>query len=97
MEQELWTGATELGVRECGEPGARHLSKARLLPLGVPPVRVHELARDKQVHVVCQRGGRSAHAEPPLDRTGLGARSITGVAGAGKQTERPVATSLPRT
>ena len=68
VEQALAQGATVLDVRESEEYAAGHLPGARLLPLGVLPVRMHELTKDQPVYVVCQSGGRSAQAAAAAGR-----------------------------
>ncbi len=97
VEQALTQGATVLDVRESEEYAAGHLPGARLLPLGVLPVRMHELAKDQPVYVVCQSGGRSAQAEQLLARAGFDARSVSGGTAAWTKSGRPVETGRPRT
>lgn len=71
VEQALARGATVLDVRESEEYAGGHLPGARLLPLHVLPVRMHELVKDQPVYVVCQSGGRSAQAQQLLARAGF--------------------------
>lgn len=97
VEQALAQGATVLDVRESEEYAAGHLPGARLLPLGVLPVRMHELVKEQPVYVVCQSGGRSAQAEQLLAQAGFDARSVSGGTVAWTQSGRPVETGRPST
>lgn len=96
VEQALARGATVLDVRESEEYAGGHLPGARLLPLGVLPVRMHELVKEP-VYVVCQSGGRSAQAQQLLARAGFDARSVSGGTAAWTSSGRPVETGRPPT
>jgi adenylyltransferase/sulfurtransferase len=54
--------AIVIDVREPYEWDAGHIDRARLIPLGDLPNRLHELPRDADVVFYCQTGGRSARA-----------------------------------
>lgn len=72
------SGALLVDVREPEEYRSGHVPGAVSIPLGVLPVRAHELARDAAVYLICQRGGRSSQAAEGLDRAGFDARSVSG-------------------
>ena len=97
VEQALAQGATVLDVREGEEYAAGHLPGARLLPLGVLPVRMHELDQGPPVYVVCQGGGRSAQAAELLSGAGFDARSVSGGTAAWTKSGRPVETDRAST
>ena len=97
VEQALARGATVLDVRESEEYAAGHLPGACLLPLGVLPVRMHELSKDEPLFVVCQGGGRSAQAALLLAGAGFDARSVSGGTAAWTKSGRTVETGRPRT
>jgi len=78
LERVLQDGALLLDVRESAEYAEGHVPGARLLPLSVLPVGLHELPRDQPVYVVCQAGGRSAQAAELLTSAGVDARSVSG-------------------
>ncbi|MCW2715740.1 MAG: moeZ 4 [Frankiales bacterium] len=90
------SGATIIDVRESDEYTAGHVPGARLLPLGLLPVRLQDLPRTEPVYVVCQSGGRSFQAAQLLDRAGFDARNVNGGTGAWVQSGRPVETGAPR-
>jgi len=96
LEQALAAGAPLLDVRESDEYAAGHVPGAQLLPLGVLPVRLHELPKDQTVYVVCQAGGRSAQAAELLQRAGLDVRSVAGGTTAWAQSGRPVESGAHR-
>ena len=96
LEQALEDGALLLDVRESDEYAEGHVPGARLLPLSVLPVRMHELPRDRPVHLVCQGGGRSAQAALLLSGAGVDARSVTGGTAAWMSSGRPIQTGTPR-
>ena len=83
-------GALVVDVREPEEYRAGHVPGAVSLPLGVVPVRAHELPKDQPVFVVCQSGGRSYQAAEGLHQAGYDARSVAGGTGGWVQAGRPV-------
>lgn len=85
-------GALVVDVREPDEFATGRVPGARLLPLGVVPVRAHELPTDQPVYVVCAAGGRSHQAAQYLRRTGVDARSVAGGTGAWVASGRPLET-----
>lgn len=96
LEQARNTGALVIDVRESDEYAAGHVPGAQLIPLGVLPVRLHELPKDQPVYVVCQAGGRSHQAAQLLSRAGIDAHSVQGGTGAWISSGRPVETGPPR-
>lgn len=90
------TGAALVDVRESDEYAAGHVPGAQLMPLGVVPVRLHELPKDRPVYVICEAGGRSAQAAQLMNRAGIDARSVVGGTGAWIRSGRPVETGAPR-
>lgn len=96
LERALEDGALLLDVRESAEYAEGHVPGARLLPLSVLPVGMHELPRDRPVYVVCQAGGRSAQAARLLTSAGVDARSVSGGTAAWIGSGRPSQTGTPR-
>ena len=74
--QEL--GGYVVDVREPDEYAAGHVAGAVLMPLGVVPVRLHELPTDQTIYVLCRSGARSAQAAELMVAQGLDARSVAG-------------------
>lgn len=93
LERALQDGALLLDVPEYAEG---HVPGARLLPLSVLPVGMHELPRDQPVYVVCQAGGRSAQAAELLTTAGVDARLVSGGTAAWVGSGRPSETGTPR-
>lgn len=71
-------GAVVIDVREPEEYRAGHVPGARLIPLGVLPVRLDDVPTGQRVYVVCASGGRSAQATGLLRRAGVDAWSVAG-------------------
>lgn len=71
-------GAHVVDVREPHEYHAGHVPGASLIPLGVVPLKVHELPRDRPVYVICASGHRSLTATRHMIRAGIDARSVRG-------------------
>lgn len=70
--------ATVLDVRNPDEYAEGHIPGARLIPLPELGDRLAEIPTDRQVHVVCQSGGRSAQGAALLAAAGIDAVSVTG-------------------
>jgi len=70
--------ATVIDVRNPDEYAEGHIPGARLIPLPELGDRLAEVPTDRQVHVVCQSGGRSAQGAELLTAAGLDAVSVTG-------------------
>lgn len=95
LDQACATGATLIDVRESDEYAAGHVPGAQLMPLGVVPVRAHELPTDEPVYVICGSGGRSYQAAEHLKGAGVDARSVAGGTSAWARSGRPVETGPP--
>jgi rhodanese-related sulfurtransferase len=65
-------------VREVHEFQSGHVPGAVSIPMSVLPVRVHELPRDRTLHVICQSGGRSAQVVQWLEPQGYDAVNVAG-------------------
>ena len=79
---EVPDGAYLLDVREPREWAAGHIPGALHIPLGDLNVRHPEIARDREVYVICRSGTRSAHAARALAGAGWDARNVSdGMAG----------------
>ena len=71
-------GGYVVDVREPDEYAVGHVAGARLMPLGVVGVRLHELPTDQPIYVLCGSGARSAEATALMVAKGLDARSVAG-------------------
>ena len=96
VEIELFTeehrrGAFVVDVREPSEYHQGHVPGAQLIPLGVVPLRLHELPRDRPVYVICASGHRSLTAAQHMARRGIDARSVRGGKNAWARRGRPLA------
>lgn len=69
---------TLIDVRNPEEFVADHIPGAHLIPLPELADRLDEIPTDREVHVVCQSGGRSARATELLTEAGVDAVSVTG-------------------
>ncbi|MFC5559042.1 rhodanese-like domain-containing protein [Ureibacillus thermophilus] len=67
-----------IDVREVHEYQGGHIPGAVNIPLGLLPIRMNELSKDKPYIVVCLAGGRSAQATELLDRNGFDATNMLG-------------------
>jgi rhodanese-related sulfurtransferase len=96
LESARAAGAEVLDVREGDEYAEGHVPSARLMPLGIVPVRAHELPTGTPVYVICASGARSAQAAQILQRAGVDARTVAGGTSAWIHSGRPVETGAPR-
>jgi rhodanese-related sulfurtransferase len=96
LEAARAAGAEILDVREGDEYAEGHVPSARLMPLGIVPVRAHELPTGTPVYVICASGARSAQAAQILQRAGVDARTVAGGTSAWIRSGRPVETGAPR-
>ena len=69
---------TLIDVRNPDEYAEGHIPGARLIPLPELAARVAEVPTDREVHVVCQSGGRSAQGAELLGQHGIDAVSVHG-------------------
>lgn len=65
-----------LDVRENDEWVAGHVDGAQHIPLSELLQRVSEVPQDRQIHVVCKVGGRSAQATQFLNANGWDAVNV---------------------
>lgn len=76
-----------IDVREVEEFQGGHIPGAVNIPLGLIPIRMNELSKDKPYIMVCLAGGRSAQATEFLERNGF---DVTNMAGGMKAWEGEV-------
>jgi rhodanese-related sulfurtransferase len=69
---------TLIDVRNPDEYAEGHIPGAHLIPLPELADRLAEVPTERQVHVVCQSGGRSAQGAELLGQHGINAVSVTG-------------------
>ncbi len=67
-----------IDVREAYEFESNHIKGAKLIPLGDITKRLHEIALDKKVILVCASGGRSTSAAKYLSEKGYETYNILG-------------------
>ena len=80
VQQRLEAGESLniIDVREVYEYQGGHIPGAINIPLGLLPIRMNELSKDKPYIVVCLAGGRSAQATALLDQNGFDATNMIG-------------------
>ncbi|MHB8189205.1 MAG: rhodanese-like domain-containing protein [Ferrimicrobium sp.] len=71
-------GAFVVDVRQPDEYESGHVPGAKNIPLSHLPHRVHELPKDRDIHVICASGGRSMSATQFLHGAGHRALSVAG-------------------
>ena len=69
---------TLIDVRNPDEFAAGHIPGAALIPLPELAGRLDEVPTDREIHVVCQSGARSAQATELLTEAGVDAVSVSG-------------------
>lgn len=84
---------TLIDVRNPDEYAAGHIPGARLLPLPELAGHLNDIPTDREVHLVCQSGGRSAQAAELLGRHGINAVSVAGGTKAWVVSGRPTNTA----
>ncbi len=67
-----------IDVREPVEFAEGHVPGARLVPLASVPAAVPDLPATAAVYVICEVGGRSAHAAMFLSQRGFDAYNVDG-------------------
>jgi rhodanese-related sulfurtransferase len=77
-------------VREAHEFRNGHIPGAVNVPMSVLPVRVNELPKDREVHIVCQSGGRSMQVTMWLAQQGYQPVNIHGGTGTWVQAGGPI-------
>ncbi len=85
-------GAIVIDVREPGEYLTGHVPGATLVPMGQLPSRLHEIAKDQPVYLICASGNRSLSMASLLIRAGYDAYSVTGGTGAWARAGHPIVT-----
>lgn len=65
-------------VREVHEFRDGHVPRAVNVPMSVLPVRVHQLPKDRDVHIICRSGGRSMQVTMWLQRQGYSPVNVAG-------------------
>ncbi len=85
-------GAFVVDVREPHEYHRGHVPGARLVPLGVVPLRLDEFPRDQPVYVICASGHRSYTAAQHMATAGVDARSVRGGTQMWRQNGHPLST-----
>ena len=73
---------TVIDVRELDEYVAGHVPNAIHIPLSTIPLRFEELARDENLYMICEAGGRSAQAGMFLEQQGFNTTNVVGGTGA---------------
>jgi rhodanese-related sulfurtransferase len=81
-----------LDVREGLEYVQGHVPGAVLIPMSQLANRVTEVPRDRQVHVICRSGNRSASMTTFLERAGVDAVNVAGGTDAWARSGRPLVT-----
>ncbi len=66
------------------------------MPLGIVPVRLHELPNNEPLYDTCASGGRRAQAAELFENAGLDSRSVAGGTTAWIHSGRPMDTGSPR-
>ena len=85
-------GVLLIDVREPDEYQSGHVPGAVSIPLGVVPLRAHELPRNSPVYLICQGGGRSMQAAEVLDKAGYDVHSVAGGTNAWSGAGKPLVT-----
>lgn len=77
-------------VREPNEYRSGHVPGAVNIPMSVLPVRVHELPKGRDVHIICQSGGRSMQVTMWLAGQGYNPVNVAGGTGTWVQAGGPI-------
>lgn len=85
---------TLVDVREVFEYRAGHVPGAINIPLGLIPVRIHELPASAELTIICQSGSRSMQACMWLARQGRPSVNVHGGTGTWILSGKPVETGL---
>ena len=81
-----------IDVREADEYAAGHAKGAVLIPLSEFASRIEEIDADRNVHIICELGGRSAQACEYLEQArGLEATNVEGGTSAWRSAGLPMA------
>ena len=85
---------TLVDVREVFEYTAGHVPGAVNIPLGLIPVKVHELPADAELTIICQSGNRSMQACMWLAKQGRRSVNVVGGTGTWTRSGMPVRTGM---
>ena len=81
---------TLIDVRETGEFANGHVPGAVNIPMSVLPVRVAEIPADREVHLICRSGARSAQVAAWLEPQGYSPINVEGGTLAWDRAGRPL-------
>ena len=82
LAARLTAGGVDLiDVREIHEFAAGHVPGARSIPMSILPVRVNEIPKGTEVHVICQSGARSMQVAIWLANQGYSVVNVAGGTG----------------
>lgn len=96
LEQLMATqDVTLVDVREVHEFRAGHVPGAINIPLGLLPVRLHELPADAQLTIICQSGNRSMQACMWLAQQGRRGVNVLGGTGTWIRAGKPAEMGVP--
>jgi rhodanese-related sulfurtransferase len=85
---------TLVDVREVSEYAAGHVPGAVNIPLGLVPVRLHELPADTELTIICQSGSRSLQACLWLAKQGRASVNVVGGTGSWARAGKPLQTGV---
>ena len=81
---------TLIDVREPDEYAGGHVPGALSIPMSVLPVRVGEIPADREVHLICRSGARSAQVAAWLEPQGYSPVNVAGGTLAWDRAGRPL-------
>jgi rhodanese-related sulfurtransferase len=87
-------GIDLVDVREVHEFVAGHVPGARSIPMSILPVRVNEIPKGSEVHVICQSGARSMQVAIWLANQGYSVVNVAGGTGTWVMAGGPVETGM---
>lgn len=87
---ETLDSAQIVDVREPDETATGHIEGARLIPLSTFVEHVDEIDPERDVYLICARGGRSAQAAQYLESRGFDTVNVEGGMVEWNEQQRPV-------